>query len=291
VGGAGRAARASTGFTLSIAGSAGFCHHPAVPTEPEHGSGRFGASLDVTIDLPLASAGSRGLARGIDNLIYMFVNLVVAMAIGGLLGGLYATGVVSGIEGVGILVGVFFLLLFGFQWSLATTVELWMRGQTPGKWVLGLRTVRDDGGSLTLVPALLRNLLRLDSFPVVALLDLVVMFLHPSSKRLGDLAAGTVVIDEGRPAEARTWPPALRASDVALLQLWFARAPDLAAPRRAAIAARLVARLDTNHPGLLDTPPAEAGPAEAVGVLERLAPRVAPPAAPAPAAPAADPAR
>ncbi|MES2644032.1 MAG: RDD family protein [Myxococcota bacterium] len=264
-----------------------------MPTEPEHGSGRFGASLDVTIDLPLASAGSRGLARGIDSLIYMFVNLVVAMAIGGALGGLYAMGVVSGIEGAGILVGVFFLLLFGFQWSLATSVELWMRGQTPGKWVLGLRTVRDDGGSLTLVPALLRNLLRLDSFPVVALLDLVVMFLHPSSKRLGDLAAGTVVIDEGRAAEARTWPPALRAADVALLQLWFARAPDLAAPRRAAIAARLVARLNTSHPGLLDTP--EAGPApvdasEAVGVLERLAPRVAPPVAP-PAAPAADPAR
>ncbi|MDP2308113.1 MAG: RDD family protein [Pseudomonadota bacterium] len=243
-----------------------------MPTEPGTEGGRFGASLDVTIDLPLADVGSRGLARAVDAVVYLFVQLAFAVVLAFALG----LGYAADIAGLGLLAGVFFILYFVFQWSLGTTVELWMRGQTPGKKLLGLRTVRDDGGSLTLVPALLRNLLRVDSFPVISLLDLVVMYLHPSGKRLGDLAAGTVVVDEGRAAEARTWPPALPAADVALLQIWFARAPDLLGPRRAAIAARLVARLAKGHPGLLDAALLEAG-GQPVGALERLAPRAGTP--------------
>lgn len=259
-------------------------------TEPEPAGGRFGASLDVTIDLPLASAGSRGLARGIDTVVYLLVNVAVGSLLGVLLGGLYLSGVVSGIEGAGVLIGLFLVLLFVFQWSLATSVELWMRGQTPGKKLLGLRTVRDDGGSLTLVPALLRNLLRVDSFPVISLVDLAVMYLHPSSKRLGDLAAGTVVVDEGWPAERRTWSPALSAADVALLQIWFARAPDLDPARRALLAGRLITRLASGNPGLQQADVLDASlfdesgnlssHVEPVSALERLAPRVVPPADP-----------
>lgn len=239
-----------------------------MPTEHESGGGRFGASLDVTIDLPLAAAGSRGLARAVDTLIYLFLQIVTGSVLGGLLFAVYLTEVV----GAGVLIGIWFVLVFVVQWSVATSVELYMRGQTPGKRLLGLRTVRDDGGTLTFVPALLRNLLRVDSFPVLGLVDLAVMFVHPASKRLGDLAAGTVVIDEGSPAVARTWPPSMSATDVALLELWFARAPNLAAERRAAIAARLVTRLVPAYPTLLD--PDAAGVFEPVGALERLAPAV-----------------
>jgi uncharacterized RDD family membrane protein YckC len=234
---------------------------------PDPEGGRFGAGLDVTIDLPLATAGSRGLARAIDTLVYLVVQLVTGTVLGVVLYFVWAAGAL----GPGPLIGLFFLLIFVVQWSLATSVELWMGGQTPGKRLLGLRTVRDDGGTLTMVPALIRNLLRVDSFPIAGLVDLAVMLLHPSSKRIGDLAAGTVVVDEGKPTPPRTWPPALSAADVALLQLWFARAPDLTPARRAHIAGRLVARLAPAYPGL----DAAAAP---IGALEAFVPLVTPPA-------------
>jgi len=119
-----------------------------------------------------------------------------------------------------------------------------MGGQTPGKRLLGLRTVRDDGGTLTMVPALIRDLLRVDSFPIAGLVDLAVMLLHPSGKRIGDLAAGTV------------------------------RAPDLTPARRAHIAGRLVARLAPAYPSLDG-----AGPP--IGALEAFVPLVTPPDEPA----------
>lgn len=241
-------------------------------------AGRFGASLDVTIDLPLAGAPSRGLARIVDMLFLWAVQFVVAFLAGIVLAfAVIAAGGVSSFDPsgttIGLAVGAYLLLAFAIQWGALTSIELYMRGQTPGKKLMKLRVVRDDGGSLTLVPALLRNLLRLDMIPGATLLDLALMLWGGQGKRLGDLAAGTVVVDESGDATARVWPPALSAREVALLGVWFARVPDLEPARREPIAARLRARLDAAHPGLV---PADDS---AVRALERLAP----PAAAAPA--------
>lgn len=222
----------------------------------------FGASLDVTIDLPVAGAASRGLARMVDLMIIGVVQAVVWIVAGGGMAGLYAAGIGT----PGVLIGTFLLIIFLTSWFLGTTLELWFRGQPPGKRLLGLRIVRDDGGELTLVPALIRNLLRLDNIPGGVVFDLAFMLVSEDGKRFGDLAAGTVVIDEAKVAGApRTWPPVLAAKEVALLEAWYQQAPNLEPDRRQVIAQKLVARLTAAHPGLLADAPA-------VSALEQLAP-------------------
>ncbi len=228
--------------------------------------GRFGASLDVTIDLPLAGAPSRGLARIVDILLLSLVQAVVGGVLGvALFVGLGLTDAEPTV--IGVAVGVWLLVVFVIQWFFLTWLELSTRGQTPGKKMLGLRVVRDDGGTLTLAPALIRNLLRLDAIPGGSVLDLGLMLWSTDGKRLGDLAAGTVVIEEPPAPPARAWPAALTAPEVSLLEVWFARAPNLDPSRREPIAARLVDRLDAAHPGLVRRD------ASAVSTLEALAPR------------------
>ena len=69
------------------------------------------------------------------------------------------------------------------------------QGRTPGKSRVGIRVVRDTGHPITVADAVTRNLLRLADFlPPPYLGGLLLMALHPLGKRLGDLAAGTVVV-------------------------------------------------------------------------------------------------
>ena len=74
-----------------------------------------------------------------------------------------------------------------------------MHGQTPGKKAMKIRVMRDDGTPVTANEVLVRNILRLvDFLPFGYALGAVVMFPSPLSKRLGDLAAGTIVVKEGQ---------------------------------------------------------------------------------------------
>ena len=77
---------------------------------------------------------------------------------------------------------------------------LWL-GQTPGKRIAKARVVMHDGTPVTFAAALYRNLLRpADFLPSFYLLGALCLFTNPRSQRLGDLAAGTVVIVESTPA-------------------------------------------------------------------------------------------
>lgn len=113
-----------------------------------------------------------------------------------------------------MLVGIFLL-----SWFYGLFFEAWWNGQTPGKRVLGLRVVSVDGRPINGVQATIRNLVRVaDFFPYAStqvfggeegyfviptfLVTLVCMVLTRRFQRLGDLAAGTmVVVDE------RAWYP------------------------------------------------------------------------------------
>ncbi|MGI8544076.1 MAG: RDD family protein, partial [Aridibacter sp.] len=120
---------------------------------------------------------------------------------------------------IAIMIIVLFLLFAGyfifFEW-------LW-NGQTPGKRLLKLRVIREDGRPITLWEAMARNLLRIfDAIPgfIVPIysIGLIVIFLSGRDQRVGDIFAGTVVIRE-RADEAPTFEEAFsdenRISDLA----------------------------------------------------------------------------
>ena len=165
-----------------------FRQHIEVET-PEH----------VVLDLEIAGVGSRLLAAVIDTALIGGLTLVVALLVMVLAEiGLVPTGPWIGV----LMLAGTFLLWNGYY----VFFEGLRQGRTPGKSRVGIRVVRDTGHPLTVADAVTRNLLRLADFlPPPYLGGLLLMALHPSGKRLGDLAAGTVVVRD-QPMDAPPVP-------------------------------------------------------------------------------------
>jgi uncharacterized RDD family membrane protein YckC len=138
------------------------------------------------------------------------------------------------------------LLYFLLEWFYPVFFELGRSGATPGKGVLGLKVVMDDGLPVTPAASFTRNLLRVADFlPFAFGAAIVSMLLRKDCKRLGDLAAATLVVHQPqRPPKAKldgvapvipVVPLAPRAQ-AALLAL-AARAPTLTGERLDELAA------------------------------------------------------
>lgn len=144
----------------------------------------------IEIELALAGIGSRLSARLIDFVLQILlaggVALIVALIAGG----------ISGSEELGIGVGVgfaFFAMLF-----YDVLFEAYREGQTPGKRRLGIRVLADGGEPVSFRAAMVRNVMRLiDEFATVFLGALISMVRSPRNQRLGDIAAGTIVVGVG----------------------------------------------------------------------------------------------
>ena len=111
----------------------------------------------------------------------------------------------GGLEFVGIAFA--FVWWFLLTWFYGGVFESYWNGQTPGKRLLGIRVVTVEGQPINAVQAVLRNFLRIvDGQPAVQLLDWPMMYLvglataamNDRFQRLGDLAAGTMVVIEER---------------------------------------------------------------------------------------------
>jgi uncharacterized RDD family membrane protein YckC len=116
----------------------------------------------------------------------------------------------TGLQIIGAFAGGFMLiLLFVLEWGYGVAFELTLNGRTPGKLVLGLQTVMDDGTPVTPRASILRNLLRVADFlPLGFLVGLLSALVDPHGRRLGDLAAGTLVVyRRAAAAERRPLPP------------------------------------------------------------------------------------
>jgi uncharacterized RDD family membrane protein YckC len=167
----------------------------------------------VPLAFALASIGNRFLAVAIDHFIQYFTIFVVAWGMLSLtsVGNPFQESDTATVFSempkwtLAILIIVVFLLFSGyfifFEW-------LW-NGQTPGKRLLKLRVIREDGRPITLWEAVARNLLRIfDAIPGFAVpiysIGLVSIFQSSRDQRIGDLFAGTVVIRE-RTDEAPTF--------------------------------------------------------------------------------------
>lgn len=229
--------------------------------QPAHADGRFRAALDVTLDLRLASVGSRALAQAVDSVI-----LTALMGGAGLLClGAWGMAAAAGQADAGAwALAAFVVLIFALQSGYFLVFEQVWHGQTPGKRWVGLRVVTDDGAVPGLAACTIRNLLRtIDMLPGGYTLGVVAALFSARGKRLGDLAAGTVVVVEEPPsaAPARRWSTGLAPDEVRALEAWFARAPELLPERRDALGARLLAALRARHPELRpvdDVPAADA---------------------------------
>ncbi len=93
--------------------------------------------------------------------------------------------------------GMLLLALFLFVWGYHLYFEAFRGGQSPGKRWLRIRVVGEGGHPCTLPRAAVRNLMRVvDFLPIPYGVAGVVMFIDPKGRRLGDLAAGTVVVRE-----------------------------------------------------------------------------------------------
>src|SRR5262249_27505562 len=92
-------------------------------------------------------------------------------------------------------IGVMFLAAFFLEWLFPAWCEARWDGATPGKRLLRLMVLNDDGSPVRWPAALTRNLLRaVDFLPFIYATGLAAMLVNRDSNRLGDLAAGTVVV-------------------------------------------------------------------------------------------------
>ena len=101
--------------------------------------------------------------------------------------------------------GLWMIFAFLLEWFYPVLFELGRSGATPGKRTMGLKVVMDNGLPITPAASITRNLLRVADFlPAFFLSATLSMLLRPDGKRLGDLAAATLVVYLPRPAPKAT---------------------------------------------------------------------------------------
>ncbi len=152
----------------------------------------------VELEFSLASIGNRFMAVGIDHFIQFVSIFVVAWILAWIASGSSTSLFEDSPKWVTAIMIIVVFVLFAsyfvvFEW-------LW-NGQTPGKRLMKLRVIREDGRPLTLWEAIIRNMLRIaDAAPGFVIpiysVGLITIFLNARDQRLGDVFAGTVVIRE-----------------------------------------------------------------------------------------------
>jgi uncharacterized RDD family membrane protein YckC len=158
----------------------------------------------IAFSYELAGLGSRFLSLAVDMTLQLLV-------LAGILWGLFAIGsqaqhgpaqrtvVVS--QGavqsftVAVIVTILFLVFFGYF----ILFEGFWNGQTPGKKLLGIRVVRDGGYPIDLGGSFIRNLVRVGEVALAFYaISAIAALLSSENKRLGDMAAGTIVVRDSR---------------------------------------------------------------------------------------------
>ncbi|MBX7195275.1 MAG: RDD family protein [Sandaracinaceae bacterium] len=152
---------------------------------------------NVAFEHELAALGTRAMAWSIDVVAIVGLILLTSLAVGEGL---------SRLGGLGM--AIHFILIFLIQWGYGAVLEWLLAGRTLGKLLLGLRTVSDRGLRITLLQSAIRNLVRtVDFLPVLYGVGGVAALLDPRCRRLGDLAAGTVVVHERRTPRPSSFLP------------------------------------------------------------------------------------
>jgi len=226
----------------------------------------------VDIQMPLAGIGSRFIALLVDMLIWIagFLLLLALLAI--FLPGIAEFSNISAEWAFAIFLIIIFLLFWGYF----TLFEAFWNGRTPGKRVARIRVIQRSGRAIGLIESMTRNLVRyvdMQPFPFYAV-GVIAIFATRQHQRLGDLAAGTLVVRDhleeaplwgesgARTFTAQVFAPStpapephtvyslpasgiarLTSTDLEVLEVFFARRLDLSLPTRYALAERIAAAI------------------------------------------------
>ncbi len=155
----------------------------------------------VAIEMPLAGIGSRFIALLVDYLIWGAGMLLLLLVIVFILPAMHTFNRISAQWAEAIVIFVFFLL----NWGYFTLFEAFWNGRTPGKRVAKIRVIQRSGRSIGLLESMARNLVRyVDQLPFFYGVGVIAMFVTRQHQRLGDLAAGTLVVRDREP-ESPLW--------------------------------------------------------------------------------------
>lgn len=158
---------------------------------------------NVSFGYEVVGIGNRFIATLFDSaillLLFVAINLLLAFALD--LVGAFSTNLLDFAEEIGwsqgFLIAIYTLLQFLLIWGYYIGFEWLWQGQTPGKRWTKIRVVRIDGNPVGFGEVAIRNLVRIiDFLPATYALGLVTMFFSENARRLGDYAAGTIVIKD-----------------------------------------------------------------------------------------------
>lgn len=211
----------------------------------------------IDLDLVIAGLGSRFVAALIDGLVKIAVIIALFFVLGLATSGSESAG---GGWGAAAFIILIFLVLFAYD----VVFEVMGSGRTLGKRAAGIRVVRSGGEPVGFLASTIRNVLRLvDFLPFAYAAGVATILLTKPGRRLGDLAAGTLVVrersggvrtpqDVARWAAAVTVPEAavaswdvsaLGADELNVVRHFLDRRLQLPWPARAQLAHELVDRL------------------------------------------------
>jgi uncharacterized RDD family membrane protein YckC len=150
---------------------------------------------NVAFGYQIAGIGSRFLASLLDTVLVVLLQVVILIVVTLIIRAVDATAFSEQISTW--VYAVFGMVAAIFYWGYYIFFEMLWNGQSPGKRWVGLRVIRGDGTPITLSESLIRNLARLvDFLPAAYGIGVVTMFIDKQSRRLGDLAAGTLVVQD-----------------------------------------------------------------------------------------------
>lgn len=168
---------------------------------------------NVAFGYGVAGIGSRFLAALVDTLLILILQIIVNMTLFLAARSFWGDLGDSDSQTLIWLAAIFGLIAFAFFWGYYIFFEIIWNGQSPGKRWVGLRVIRTNGTPITLAESVIRNLVRvIDFLPAYYGIGVVVMFINEQSRRLGDLAAGTLVVHDKATisldslAEKSAWP-------------------------------------------------------------------------------------
>jgi uncharacterized RDD family membrane protein YckC len=218
----------------------------------------------IAFSYDLAGLGSRFLALAIDQaiqistLLAMFIGIVLAASRATITR--HAAPPVTDRVAESILIALIVVVVFAVLFGYFIVFEAAWNGQTPGKKIVGIRVVRDGGYPIDFGASLIRNLIRVGEQLIgYYLLAAISALISPENKRLGDLAAGTIVVRDARlaaPANSGRQDPEpsyaptayLSGEERALIKRFLERRDALPPDRRRELAAQVAARVRKRVP-------------------------------------------